>query len=265
MHGKSSPTSARWLPPPAGCPPAAGEIHVWRAGLDWAPGALSAAADSLCPDERERAARLRLPAHRDAFVAARAFLRAVLARCLGADPAALRFGTTAHGKPYLVETSVPLHFNLAHSGSVALLAVAVDAAVGIDVERVRTDLDLDGIARRFFRPEESAALEALPAARRTDAFFAVWTRKEALLKALGKGIAGGVDRYGVTVDPAAPARVIAAAGGPGEAARWWVVDLAAGSGYRAALAAPATPSRVLTWAWPGPAGSSASRASESIS
>lgn len=253
-----------WLtPPPAGLP-AADELHVWRAGLDWAPGALAAAAASLSPDERARVARLRLPAHRDAFVAARIFLRQVLARCLGTDAAALRFGTTAHGKPYLVETSAPLHFNLAHSGSVALLAVAVNVAVGVDVERVRINLDLDGIARRFFRPEESAALDALPAAQRTEAFFAVWTRKEALLKALGKGIAGGVDRYGVTADPGSPARVVAAAGGPGEAARWWVADLAAGPGYRAAVAAPATPGRVLTWAWPGPEDSSSSRTPEEI-
>jgi len=255
---------AHWLsPPPAGLP-AAGELHVWRAGLDWAPGALAAAASSLSPDERERAARLRLPAHRDAFVAARAFLRGVLARCLGADAAALRFGATAHGKPHLTAPATSLHFNLAHSGGVALLAVTGDGPVGVDVERVRADLDLDGIARRFFRPEEAAALAALSPAQRTEAFFAVWTRKEALLKALGKGIAGGVDRYGVTVAPEAPARVIAAAGGPGEAARWWVADLAAGSGYRAAVAAPAAPRRVLTWAWPDPVDSPASRAAEEI-
>ncbi|HOB52003.1 MAG TPA: 4'-phosphopantetheinyl transferase superfamily protein [Acidobacteriota bacterium] len=263
MNPCQHPTTPWLTPPPAGLP-VAGEIHVWRAGLDWAPDALAAAAASLSPDERERVARLRLPAHRDAFVAARIFLRRVLARCLDADAAALRFGTTAHGKPYLVELSAPLHFNLAHSGSVALLAVAVDATVGVDVERVRINLDLDGIARRFFRSEESAALDALPAAQRTEAFFAVWTRKEALLKALGKGIAGGVDRYGVTVDPGSPARVLAAAGGPGEAARWWVADLAAGPGYRAAVAAPATPGRVLTWAWPGPMDSSSSRAPEEI-
>lgn len=262
MHGTSPPSPARWLPLPADCCPAVGEIHVWRAGLDWAPGALAEAASSLSSDERERVARLRLPAHREAFVAARAFLRGVLARCLGADAAALRFGATAHGKPYLTAPATCLHFNLAHSGSVALLAVAGDGPVGVDVERVRADLDLDGIARRFFRPEESAALAALPPERRTDGFFAVWTRKEALLKALGKGIAGGVDRFGVTVDPVAPARVIAAAGGPGEAARWWLADLAAGPGYRAAVAAPTTPSRLLTWAWPGPADSPASRAAE---
>ncbi|HPB28430.1 MAG TPA: 4'-phosphopantetheinyl transferase superfamily protein [Acidobacteriota bacterium] len=261
MDPLQHPTTLWLTPPPAG-PPAADELHVWRAGLNWAPDALAAAADSLSSDERVRAARLRLPAHRDAFVAARVFLRAVLARCLGADAAELRFGMTAHGKPYLTEPAASLCFNLAHSGGFALLAVSVADVVGVDVERVRTDLDLNGIARRFFRPEESAALAALPAAQRTEAFFAVWTRKEALLKALGKGIAGGVDRYGVTVDPGSPARVVAAAGGPGEAACWWVADLAAGSGYRAAVAAPATPRRVLTWAWPGPVDSLASRAVE---
>lgn len=260
MKDPRDPPVTHWLSPPPAVRPATGEIHVWWTVLNRAPD--DPADAILSPDERTRAARLRLPMHRDTFVAARAFLRAVLARCLGADAASLCFGATAHGKPYLLEPTAPLHFNLAHTGSVALLAVGVDTAVGVDVERVRADLDLTGIARRFFRPEESAALEALPAVRRTDAFFAVWTRKEALLKALGKGIAGGVDRFGVTVEPDAPARVVAAAGGPLEAARWWVADLAAGPGYRAAVAAPAVPSRVHTWVWPGPDDSRATRAPE---
>jgi 4'-phosphopantetheinyl transferase len=251
MDPRLTPT-AHWLSPPPAGRPAAGEIHVWRAELDWTPDVLDGAGDSLSPDERERAARLRFPAHRDAFIAARVFLRAVLARHLGTDAADLRFGATVHGKPFLAQPAASLRFNLAHSGGLAFVAVSAAGEVGVDVERVRAGLDLDGIARRFFRPEEAAALAVLAPAQRTEAFFAVWTRKEALLKALGKGIAGGVDRFGVTVDPAAPARVVAAVGGPVEAARWWVADLPAGDGYRAAVAAPGAPRRLRTWRWNPP-------------
>jgi 4'-phosphopantetheinyl transferase len=160
--------------------PAPGEIYLWRVDLD------QAAADpaSLSPDERARAAKLRTPELAHRFVAGRAFLRRTLAAYLGCAPEAVGFTYNPYGRPGL--TDAPFDFNLSHSGATALLAVA-QGTVGVDVEHPDPDAELVEIGRQVMSPAELAAFEALPAARREAAFYALWTAKEAVIKALGTG------------------------------------------------------------------------------
>lgn len=200
------------------------------------------ARDLLSREERERAERQRRlrPAAADEFTAARTALRHVLARYVGAAPGELVFRSGPHGRPALAGPDAP-DFNLSHSGGHALIAVAGDAALGVDLQRCDRSRDLHGLAHRFFAPLEVEALEALgdgdgaPFAR---AFFRLWVCKEAYLKALGLSIATLPSRsFGFALEERG-ARLVetgpeSAGGGP--AAAWQVVELAAPAGFAAAV------------------------------
>jgi 4'-phosphopantetheinyl transferase len=191
-----------------------------------------AAPDWLSADELERAGRFRVEHARRAFVACRSALRRVLGERLGVAPAALTFTLSAHGRPSVAGGRVS--FNVSHSGEVGLIAVADgERRIGVDVEQVRTTTDIEALAERFFHPEEAAAI-----AGRRDAFFRCWTKKEAVVKAIGQGLSHPLETFVVDVDDDAPAPV---AGVEGLTVAGLPVDV----GYTAALAADGE----LEYAW----------------
>jgi 4'-phosphopantetheinyl transferase len=209
-----------WSAPPAGLRLRDGEIHVWRAELNCAEtGAL------LDERERARAARLRFERDRLRFIAAHSALRRVLALYLCRPPETLRFAHTELGKPWI---EGPFRFSMSHSGDVALYAIAL-GEVGVDLEQVREGMDVRGIAERFLPAEEVAELRGLEPDAERRAFFRLWTRREAYLKARGIGIRG-----------------VGEAIGPG----WFIAGLDPVSGYEAAVAIEAPEARVLTWDCP---------------
>ena len=241
MQGHVSPLEAS--PPFPAWPFPVGEAHVWFVNADDHLGELDALQTILSREERERASRIRRG--RDRWIAGRASLRRVLAGCLRAEPRELELRLGPNDKPELVgaeDEHVP-HFNLSHSGKMALIALA-HGPVGVDVEQVRQAPDLADMVRHALRPGEIAALEALPTTRRPEGFIAAWTRKEAYLKARGLGI-GDIQRVEVNVHPDERAALLYADDDPDAAARWTLVDLAVETGYRAALAALGTSSVVL--------------------
>lgn len=156
-------------------------IQVWT--IDLTRGADGAA---LSADEQARAARLVMPDAQRRFIAARAGLREILSRMTGIDAAALTFSVGKHGKPCLTGIADTPHFNLAHSGELALCAVA-DHPVGVDLERVRPLANMPQMAEMSFTDQERAALWSLDEPARIAAFFRLWTRKEAIMKAHGAG------------------------------------------------------------------------------
>ena len=234
-----------------------GEVHVWRAGLEPGGPELRRLWEILSTDERQRADRFHFQRDRVHFVAARGGLREILGRYTGATAESLRFSYDSFGKPSLSgpSTSVeaggaPLRFNVSHSGGVALYAVAVGRALGVDIERVREDFAGLDIARNFFSPHEVAALSALPADERPTAFFDCWTRKEAYIKALGEGLSHPLHLFTVSLTPGQPAALLRTDDDPAEAARWSLVELFPGEGYRAALAFEGEVSSLRCWRWP---------------
>lgn len=141
----------------------------------------------LSPAEQARVARLRQPADRRRSTVARAALRALLARLLGVAGAAVPLVTAASGQPLAAGT--PWHVSVAHSGALAVVALA-RAPVGVDVEAARDMPDAVAMARTWFTPEEAARVAACPAD-----FLPLWTAKEAVLKAAGTGLAGGLAQF----------------------------------------------------------------------
>lgn len=173
--------------------PARDRVDVWRAALDLSAGEAEAALRTLSEPERAHAARLRVGASR--WAAARAALRAVLARYLDVLPTRVAFVTGAEGKPRLAPgPGADLRFNLSHSGGLALVAVRLGREVGVDLEELRDRVDGDAVAREFFDEPERARLAALAAAGQPQAFFSAWVRREALAKASGRGIVSPADR-----------------------------------------------------------------------
>lgn len=187
------------------------QAHVWRIDLDLDAGRAADLEPFLSPEERARAARFHAPGDRRRFVAARGSLRALLAQSLGVEPARINLVYTPEGKPVLAGTQT-LHFNLSHSDALALLAVSPRRAVGIDVERLRTDFEPDPLAQRLFAPSECEALSRVPLGEQHRAFLRLWTLKEAYLKAVGTGLNTPLNRFAVSLDdltirPAAPYRL----------------------------------------------------------
>jgi 4'-phosphopantetheinyl transferase len=215
-----------------------GEVHVWHVGLDRSALQLGELNAILRPDERVRASRFRHAGDRDRFIAARGLLRRILGDYLAIDPAQLAFVREASGKPALEAgpEGPALRFNVSHSHDRALFAVALHAELGIDIERVRMDIEYEALARRFFSGPEVAGLVALPVAQRLRGFYACWTRKEAYLKARGEGLLGPLDQFSVSVTPDEPVSLLHDERDPAGAARWSIHGLDVGPDYAAALA-----------------------------
>ena len=180
-----------WEAPPAEPRLGPSEVHVWRAELDRPPAELQVLRAILAPQEAERAARFVFERDRDRFVCARGILRSILSRYLGIPPSALVLAYGPNGKPHLPAESGAdgLRFNLSHSGALAVFALARGIDVGIDIERLDRQVETGAIASSYFAPSEASAIEGLEGDARARAFFDVWTRKEALIKTWGEGMA----------------------------------------------------------------------------
>lgn len=175
---------------PDPCPvPQSGEAHVWTLDLDGFADETETLASFLSDRERRREARFVDTGVRRRYVAAHGLLRHLLGRYLGVHAADVDIAIHEKGKPVLAGESTGLSFNMADSGEHLLVAVADGTPVGCDVERLRPVKDALSLARRFFTAAEHEAIAALPEAERQAAFFACWTRKEAVMKAHGGGMA----------------------------------------------------------------------------
>jgi 4'-phosphopantetheinyl transferase len=164
--------------------PEGDELHLWRFRLDGVPPPQVLAL--LSGEEHERYARLRHPVERDRFAAARGGLRRILGAYLRREPVALRFVQSGAGKPELADAA--LRFNLSHAGACAVVAVTAVRPVGVDIEDAAPEPDLAGVAQTIMATSEFDAWAVLPHATRAAAFLRAWTRKEAVVKALGAGL-----------------------------------------------------------------------------
>lgn len=224
---------------------AAGEVHVWSLPLDISQSSLASVTGFLSSDERTRADRFRFEVHRNRFAVGRGLLRAILGRYCDVPPERLQFDYGLNGKPELItpcegvrRTGGALHFNLAHSDGVGVLAVTQTAPVGVDVEQVRRLQEFNELVSQFFSAREAAEFSKLPWEKQPAAFFNLWTRKEALLKATGEGIAHSLNQVEVSFLPGEPARVHSLPAKQWAGGEWSLVELAISPSYAAALALP---------------------------
>lgn len=217
---------------------AEGEVHVWDISLAVSSQRLAELARSLSDAEHQRAARLHHAADQARFTAARSILRDILSRYTGTAPGELVLSIQEQGKPELIQppNRSLLQFNVSHTSEVMLLAIAQERAVGIDIERLRVMPDVLDLSARLFSAREHTALRKLEGWQRVEAFFNAWTRKEAVLKALGRGLTTALSEVEVTLLPSEPAALLKLDGSPVEAAKWSLLALDVPPGFAAALA-----------------------------
>jgi 4'-phosphopantetheinyl transferase len=166
-----------------------------------APGQWGTLAALLDDTERARAARFAFDEDRQSYVAAHALLRLELSHRAGRSPQEWRFAATALGKPFLLDPPRDIRFSLSHTRGMVAVAVAEGVEIGVDVESVDRRAESMKLATRFFAPDEVARLAAVEGAARRDLFFAIWTLKEAVVKATGQGLSRALDSFSVTTDP----------------------------------------------------------------
>ena len=216
---------------------AVNQVHLWRLNLQARARGVEKWQSILSADEKSRAARYHREIDRQYFIAARATLRQILGSYLQTDPAALVFAYSEKEKPSLggTEAASGIEFNISHSGSIALLAFARQREIGVDVEQIRRDFETAKIAARFFSAAEQKQLAALPEEQRSEAFFLCWTRKEAYIKATGKGLSLPLHQFDVSLAPKEQNALLACRPDPQERAKWVMRDIQVPEGYAAAI------------------------------
>ncbi|MDP3559991.1 MAG: 4'-phosphopantetheinyl transferase superfamily protein [Legionellaceae bacterium] len=149
----------------------------------------------LDKEEQAHVERISRPLQKKYFIISHGTLRKILALYLKAEPAQITIASNAHGKPYCLDNP-KLMFNLTHSENKALLAVGYQYPLGVDLEKLSQRSYLE-LAERWFSLEEYAYLQRLHEEELPLEFFKVWTQKEAYVKALGIGIAYGLQNFTV--------------------------------------------------------------------
>jgi 4'-phosphopantetheinyl transferase len=240
----------RWSKAPSTLSWPTRRIDVWKVRLD-EPERAQQDTGVLSPDENARASRFHFEKDRVHFIRCRSALRCLLANYLAVNAAEICFDYATGGKPRLASDQNPcaLEFNVSHSGSIALIATGSERRIGVDVERIRLDVDTNALAERFFSARERAGIRALPDHSRVAGFFACWTRKEAFLKATGEGLSFPLADFSVSTHPDVPAQMEELRGHTKAGKKWFMADLRVGDSYRAAVASDVSFSVVNTYAW----------------
>lgn len=188
-----------WSPGPLHPEIADGEVQVWRINLDTDQAAVDQCRHVLSEDELARAEAFRYLTDRNRWTLARGLLRVVIGRYLYLEPKAVELQAPDQGKPSVRgdQNAIDLRFNISHCEGIALFAFSVGREVGVDVERIRTDISTDEVAAHVFSPEEILAMNEAVGRDRFESFFAYWTCKEAYVKAIGHGLSYPMARFTV--------------------------------------------------------------------
>lgn len=229
------------------------EIHVWSMPLDLPDHRWQPWRDLLNTEEIQRADKFYFDRDRRRFTVRRALMRRTLAAYLNVGPEKVVFGYGDRGKPRVAwptgERADTLEFNLSDSHEMAILALTQDRPLGADIEHLRPMPQWEQIAARYFSAWEKQALVELPAEQQARGFFNAWTRKEALLKAVGTGLAVPLAQAEVEVRPGAEPVVLAFPGDPERRPSWWLTAWDVGTEYIAALASPGSPAILRHFSW----------------
>jgi len=216
------------------------EIQVWSAELSPEPDQETEQFATLSQEERERADRFRFPVHRTRFIATRFMLRKILSEYLNVAPQTISFAYTQHQKPYLnFPADSRLNFNVSNSDDLGLFAFTLDHAIGVDIEKIQ-DVYKQAVAERFFSPHENAELMRMSPRDQIRGFYRIWSRKEALIKAVGKGLSIPLTSFTVTVNDV-PEMVEL------EDVIWQLIPLKIHTGYESAVATSMLVKKISIW------------------
>ena len=185
------------------------EIHIWLNYLNIHEARIKHLYPLLSDEEKERSERFKFYKHRKAFIASHGFLHTVLSYYINTPANEIKFSQGKQGKPSILDELNPekIQFNLSHSNNMAILAVCREHSLGVDIEYAQRKTDWSGISKRFFTQSEQQQFFKLNENAQKDAFFQIWTRKEAHMKVTGLGLSLSPSQFEISVPPAAAAFV----------------------------------------------------------
>ena len=225
------------------------EVHIWSARQPSEPSPDLERA--LSPEERDRAGRFHFVEHRSAFAFAHGVLRDVLSQYLHRPPRDIRFRQNAFGKPSLDETDGgrQTEFNLSHAGRLVLIGLCRGRRIGIDVEEIRPMDDISAIAESHFTSQEHEFIFRQQPADRDRTFFRCWTRKEAYVKAVGKGLSIPLNSFDTLTSEAQRGGLLDSGSSSKDGAMWQLADLELPEGYVGAVAVETGINRLVCFEW----------------
>ncbi len=208
------------------------EAHVWLVSIKNFISQLDEFQSMLSYNEKKQAQRFVFTQHRECFIVVHGILRQLLANYLSTSPETIDIIYNSYGKPGVEN----INFNISHSQDLALFAFTKNFDVGVDIEFVKKDFVGDDIACRFFSEHEIQALLKLSIPERTLAFFNCWTRKEAFIKAIGKGLSFPLNKFDVDIGYSRKSLLLNVRNDAYKTSDWKLIDLNPPQNYAAALA-----------------------------
>ncbi|EAZ94199.1 4'-phosphopantetheinyl transferase family protein [Crocosphaera chwakensis] len=184
------------------------EVHIWKKNLEQSSINVQKSFKILNEDEKDKAQRFRFEKHQKRFTIARSSLKQILSYYLLISPQEIEFEYNDYGKPKLLDkiNKLGLQFNVSHSEDIAIYGITCHSLIGVDIEYIRPMPEAENLAKRFFSKQEYEYISLLSSAEKEREFFKLWTVKEAYLKAIGKGISGGLEK--VEISPNEPIKFL---------------------------------------------------------
>ena len=241
-----------WNAPPTQLLFSGKDVHIWQAVLDLPSIRVQELKENLSIDERIKSEHFRFERDRSQFIAAHGILRRILGCYLGVEPGAIRFCYEKRGKPRLQNAfaKTGIRFNLSHSKGLALYVFTRGHEAGIDIEFIREMSEMEQIAEQFFSVRDRVFLGALPRSEKMEAFFKLWTQKEAFVKATGAGLSNPSDTSDVSVAPGKLLELLRIFGTTQEGPKWSMWEVMPDEEFASAVVVEGESWEVQYWQWP---------------
>jgi len=212
------------------------EIIIWRIHLDYDRFDLINLSKTLSPDEKLRSDKFYFEKDRSRYVISHGILRELLSFYTGITPKEINFYVNDFGKPYLLpdRSTDDIRFNISHSNQGTILAFSKEREIGVDLEFMKLDFPSVEIVDRFFSKKEKTEFLTLRKHERVEGFYKCWTRKEAYIKAIGKGLSIPLDSFDVSLKPGEPVELVDSRISEG-GEEWSITDIDVWEGYTAAI------------------------------
>ena len=223
-------------------------VHIWYANLNIEESLELYFYNILSSDEKQKANRFRFPKDRTHYIAGRGILRELLGKILSKNPNIIQFMYSKYDKPFLKDNS-DLQFNISHSNGIGLFGFVKEYLIGVDIEYAKRPIEVEQIASRFFSKNEAKRLLDLPGNQQLEGFYNCWTRKEAIIKAIGQGLSFPLDQFEVSLKLNEEAKLLATYWDRNEVENWQMKSFSPIHDYKGALAVRGKINTIKYWKW----------------
>lgn len=230
----------------------ANNIHIWYIPLN-IETPFSHVFSILSTDEQEKANNFYFEKHKKHYVYRRFALRKILSKYYNIDPKTISFSYNDYQKPYIEDNIHLLQFNMSASNIMAMLAITKNDLLGIDIECIKPIDDIINIAKQFFSSKEISNFLLIPEYKKLEAFYTIWTRKEAFIKAIGDGLSYPINNFDVSFLPRDPIKIFKINNSTSEATKWSLTSFDfnyLNNLYITAIIIKSTPKNIIPFYYP---------------